>query len=137
MFIPCHQHLLIDGVLKDPITKTKDGTKFLTDLVAVIAMKPVTKPQCVYVKEEGNEGLTGSINLATSHIAFHIWDKSRKVALDVYSCTLFNAQSVVIFSGGALGGGWEDVRAIVYNRNNHIVFCDKESLIGGYTNGDT
>ncbi len=96
-FQPIHKHLLINAVINKPITSVKIGKLFLSTLVEVIGMVPVTKPQAVYVKAPGNEGLTGSINLATSHIAFHVWDKTKLLMLDVYSCKEFETDDIIDF----------------------------------------
>lgn len=95
-FIPIHKHLLLAGIVKFPITEVSDGKQMLVDLVKLVGMTPVTEPQAVYVSELGNEGLTGSINLATSHIAFHIWDKTGLLMLDLYSCKDFNEELIKI-----------------------------------------
>ena len=94
-FTPIHKHLLIRAIVKKPIKRVLHGKRLLTDLVSLVGMTPVTKPQAVYVKELGNEGLTGSINLATSHIAFHIWDKTGLLMLDLYSCKDFDENIVL------------------------------------------
>lgn len=89
-FTPIHKHLLVKTYVRSPIVDEEEGKKMLRDMVTAIGMKAVTEPQCVYVEDDGNEGLTGSINLATSHIAFHIWDRTGLMMLDVYSCKEFD-----------------------------------------------
>ncbi len=95
IFKPIHKHLIIKATgITQPIVRVHEGKKFLVDLVHKIKMNPVTKAQAVYVSELGNEGLTGSVNLATSHVAFHIWDKVGLLMMDVYSCKEFDIQVV-------------------------------------------
>lgn len=94
-FNAVHKHLLIRAIVKVPMVSEEEGKQFLLDVVKAIGMKPVTKPQCVYVEDWGNEGLTGSINLATSHIAFHIWDETGLLMMDVYSCKDFTEEPIV------------------------------------------
>ena len=94
---PIHRHLLIKAFVNIPITKVSEGKKLLTDLVDLVGMVPVTKPQAHYVTDEGNKGLTGSINLATSHIAFHVWDETKLLMLDLYSCKDFDDKTVIDF----------------------------------------
>lgn len=94
-FIPIHKHLLLKGNPTKTFTDPEQGKQMLRDVVAAIHMVPVTEPQCVYVGVAGNEGLTGSINLATSHIAFHMWDVDMKLQLDVYSCCEFDPEVVL------------------------------------------
>lgn len=102
-FKPIHKHLLIKAYINSPVSSAAQGRKLLTDLVTLIGMAPVTKPQAVYVAEEGNKGFTGSINLATSHIAFHIWDEIGLLMLDVYSCKDFSETVVLDFLDHKLG----------------------------------
>lgn len=97
IFKPIHKHLLIKGTVLLPFTDEDTAKKFLVDLVKLIGMNPVTAPQAVYVYESGNEGFTGSINLATSHIAFHIWDDTGLLMMDVYSCKEFDEGTVFKF----------------------------------------
>lgn len=95
MFNPIHQHMMIRAHLNTASTMTEGQAKsMLLDLVESIDMKAVTSPQSVMITEEGNKGLTGSINLATSHIAYHCWDERLLLMVDVYSCCEFNEDIV-------------------------------------------
>jgi S-adenosylmethionine/arginine decarboxylase-like enzyme len=60
-------------------------------------MKVVAGPTSVYVHEEGNEGLTGTVTLATSHGSFHCWDNTTPpmFQFDLYSCSCFSAEEVL------------------------------------------
>lgn len=95
MFNPIHQHLLLRGYTKNPITDPEMGKDMLRAMVKSVGMVPVTEPQCVYVDVPGNKGLTGSINLATSHIAFHVWDETGLLMVDVYSCCRFGTRGPI------------------------------------------
>lgn len=94
-FVPIHQHLMIRANPTKTFTDPDKGKEMLREIVSRIGMVPVTEPQCVFVDFPGNEGLTGSINLATSHIAFHMWDNDLKLQLDVYSCKTFDSKVVL------------------------------------------
>lgn len=97
VFHPVHQFLSIRAISTNPLTSEEDGKKFLVDLVKEIEMTPVTQPQAVNVRSLGNEGLTGSINLSTSHIAYHCWENTGLIILHVYSCTCFDVIKTVEF----------------------------------------
>jgi len=97
MFVPIHKHILIKTTVNKIMTSEQEAKEMLKDLVKHIGMKAVTEPQAVYIEEVGNEGLTGSINLATSHIAFHLWDATKLLMIDVYSCCDFSTQHVIDF----------------------------------------
>jgi S-adenosylmethionine/arginine decarboxylase-like enzyme len=125
MFEPIHKHLLIKATIGKPITDPFLAKRMLKDLVARLGMKPVTEPQVAYVKDEGNEGLTGSINLATSHIAFHVWDKKKLLMMDVYSCCDFSTDKVLAFIMKEFGG-FGKVEGMVIDRENFDVIYIKD-----------
>jgi S-adenosylmethionine/arginine decarboxylase-like enzyme len=89
MFRPLHQQLIVKAKVTSPLTTVQEGQDFLMEVVRAAKMVAVTEPQVVYVNEPGNEGLTGSVNLATSHTAFHVWDRTGLLMFDLYSCCAF------------------------------------------------
>jgi S-adenosylmethionine/arginine decarboxylase-like enzyme len=74
MFVPNHLHLLVKGYIKTPPKTEKVLNIWFTQLVQNVGMKVVAGPTSVYVNEPGNEGITGTVTLATSHASIHIWD---------------------------------------------------------------
>ena len=92
-----HQHLLIRAYVKNPPTKEEVLNDWLSSLVDAIKMKIVVPPRSAYVSKLGNEGLTGSVNIETSHCAIHIWDKLEipRIEMDVYSCDCFELETVL------------------------------------------
>ena len=97
MFVPNHLHLLVKGYLLNP-PKTEDTlNKWLSELVDNVGMKVVAGPTSVYVDEPGNEGVTGTITLATSHAAIHVWDAEEPAMFqfDIYSCSNFTPIQVL------------------------------------------
>jgi S-adenosylmethionine/arginine decarboxylase-like enzyme len=60
-------------------------------------MKVVAGPTSIYVNEPGNEGLTGTVTLATSHASIHIWDNESPAMFqfDLYSCSNFTPKQVL------------------------------------------
>jgi S-adenosylmethionine/arginine decarboxylase-like enzyme len=92
-FRPIHKHLLIRAEATGEHTSVGHGKLMLLDMVESIGMRAVTPPQCAYVDEPGNKGLTGSINLATSHVTFHKWDETGLMMIDVYSCCEFDVET--------------------------------------------
>ena len=97
MFTPNHLHLLVKGYIKDPIKDEAVLNQWLIDLVKKVRMVVVAGPTSVYVAEPGNEGITGTITLATSHAAIHIWDKPDPAffQFDIYSCSDFSTDEVL------------------------------------------
>ena len=96
-FVPYHQHLIVRCLVKSPIREVAILNKWFADLVEKVGMVVVAGPTSVYVSEEGNEGLTGTVTLATSHASIHIWDAEypHLVQFDIYSCKCFEVQDVI------------------------------------------
>lgn len=97
MFKPNHQHLLIKGYINNPPKETEVLNSWFVKLVDKVRMKVVAGPTSVYVSEPGNEGITGTVTLATSHSSIHIWDMDHPpmFQFDLYSCTCFEFEEVL------------------------------------------
>lgn len=97
MFIPNHLHLLVKGYIKTPPKEENLLNQWLTELVDKVGMKVVAGPTSVYVNEPGNEGITGTVTLATSHASIHVWDKENPsmFQFDLYSCSNFTPKQVL------------------------------------------
>lgn len=97
MFVPNHLHLLVKGYLNIPPKEEAHLNEFFKKLVEKVRMKVVAGPTSVYVDEPGNEGITGTVTLATSHASIHVWDAERPAMFqfDLYSCSCFTAEEVL------------------------------------------
>ena len=97
VFVPYHQHLLVKCWVKNPPKSEEILNKWFVDLVHTVGMVVVAGPTSVYVNEPGNEGLTGTVTLATSHSSIHIWDNLElpMVQFDIYSCKCFTLEEVM------------------------------------------
>ena len=97
MFTPDHLHILVKGTCHNPPTEVDKLNDWFIRLVNRVRMVVVAGPTSVYVSEEGNEGLTGTVTLATSHASIHIWDKNTPpmFQFDLYSCSCFNSKEII------------------------------------------
>lgn len=97
MFVPNHLHLLVKGYIKTPPKTEKLLNIWFEQLVHNVGMKVVAGPTSVYVNEPGNEGITGTVTLATSHASIHVWDKENPAMFqfDIYSCSNFKPKDVL------------------------------------------
>jgi S-adenosylmethionine/arginine decarboxylase-like enzyme len=97
LFIPDHLHLLVKGYIKSPPQTEKVLNEWLEQLVQKVGMKVVAGPTSVYVNEPGNEGITGTVTLATSHSSIHVWDAQNPAMFqfDLYSCSQFTPDQVL------------------------------------------
>lgn len=119
MFNPNHLHLIVRGYVMNP-PRTEDVlNNWLTTLVHKVGMQVVAGPTSVYVNEPGNEGITGTITLATSHAAIHVWDAQSPslVQFDIYSCKEYSIEAVLDHFNefGAISYEW-----IYIDRNNGL-----------------
>ena len=83
--------------MKTPPKTEKVLNIWFTQLVNNVGMKVVAGPTSVYVDEPGNEGITGTVTLATSHASIHVWDaqKPAMFQFDLYSCSDYTPQEVL------------------------------------------
>lgn len=97
MFKPNHVHLIVRGFINNPPRTEETLNVWLKELVDKVGMVVVAGPTSVYVNEPGNEGVTGTITLATSHASIHVWDNETPslVQFDIYSCKEYDIDIVL------------------------------------------
>jgi S-adenosylmethionine/arginine decarboxylase-like enzyme len=97
MFVPNHLHLLVKGYISHPPKSEKKLNQWFRELVNKVGMVVVAGPTSVYVNEPGNEGITGTVTLATSHASIHVWDviNPSMFQFDLYSCSDFKPEQVL------------------------------------------
>ena len=124
MFEPYHQHLLIKCTFKNGLRSVDTLNKWFIELVNKVGMNVVAGPTSVMVDEPGNEGLTGTVTLATSHASIHIWDEKEPYHLqfDIYSCKCFDVETVIDHMD--LQFGIIEYEWIVIDRNNELKVAD-------------
>lgn len=83
--------------MRNPPKEEAHLNEFFKKLVNKVRMVVVAGPTSVYVNEPGNEGITGTVTLATSHSSIHVWDADRPAMFqfDLYSCSCFTAEEVL------------------------------------------
>jgi S-adenosylmethionine/arginine decarboxylase-like enzyme len=113
-----HKHLLINASVRSPLTDARACEDWFRELVNVIDMKILVEPKAKYCETEGNEGVTGTVVIETSHASIHIWSKADPAYLrmDVYSCKDFEVKDVVEFLDKTMDIIDHDV--MVIDRNN-------------------
>jgi S-adenosylmethionine/arginine decarboxylase-like enzyme len=97
VFVPFHQHILVKGYCTNPPKDEEKINDWFRRLVQKVRMVVVAGPTSVYVNEPGNEGLTGTVTLATSHSSIHIWDHYDlpMFQFDLYSCSCFTVEEII------------------------------------------
>jgi S-adenosylmethionine/arginine decarboxylase-like enzyme len=126
-FVPNHLHLIVKGYVKTPPKKEEILNDWLKRLVEKVRMVVVAGPTSVYVNEPGNEGITGTVTLATSHAAIHVWDKESPslFQFDIYSCSCFSAEEVLEHLDEF---GLSSCEYIYIDRNKDMVVVDQKKI---------
>jgi S-adenosylmethionine decarboxylase len=94
-----HKHFILNAIVSNPINDEEKCKKFLTDLVDVVDMEVLVPASAKYCDIPGNEGVTGTVIITTSHMSIHIWPQQPKpyIRMDVYSCKDFDVEKVLKF----------------------------------------
>ncbi len=94
-----HKHMVLNASVRRPIIDENGCKNWLEKLVEIIDMKILIPPVAKYCDTFGNEGVTGTVVIETSHSSIHIWHKEQipYIKMDVYSCKNFNPQDVIDF----------------------------------------
>jgi S-adenosylmethionine/arginine decarboxylase-like enzyme len=121
MFKPNHLHILVKGYMSSPPRREILLNEFFKSLVRKVGMKVVAGPTSVYVDEPGNEGLTGTVTLATSHASIHIWDREKPAMFqfDLYSCSEFTPNQ--IFEEIDYWFGLDSAHWVMFDRNGDTI----------------
>ena len=92
-----HNHIMLNGDVSKPPKNEAETIKWLEQLVSNINMKILRGPFASYVIAEGNRGLTATVMIETSHIAFHVWDEEEPALLqfDLYTCSTLPVKKVI------------------------------------------
>jgi S-adenosylmethionine/arginine decarboxylase-like enzyme len=85
---PFHKHLMIRAQINKTPKETEAVINWLREFVYSLGMKILQGPFSSYVDQPGNKGITATVMIETSHIAFHIWDEEDPALLqfDLYTC---------------------------------------------------
>lgn len=93
-------HLIIDGYASDPrkIADMEFIYEFLDNYPKQIAMTKVSTPQVSKHEsaEPREEGISGFVLLAESHISIHIFPERSYINIDIFSCNDFDSDQAVV-----------------------------------------
>ena len=111
-------HLIIDGYACDPckITDTEFIYQFLDSYPSEIEMTKVSTPKAAkYASPNPQEqGISGFVLLAESHISVHVFPEQSYINIDVFSCKEFEPEEVV--KGLQRQFGLTEVKSYILNR---------------------
>jgi S-adenosylmethionine/arginine decarboxylase-like enzyme len=67
---------------------------YFDGLPSKVGMTPIIRPYVITSRVDGQAVVSGLTMIAESHIALHVFTKSRKAYFDVFSCTFFDTRKV-------------------------------------------
>ncbi|MFH1780122.1 MAG: S-adenosylmethionine decarboxylase [Candidatus Micrarchaeota archaeon] len=91
------QHLVLDlyDCSVSKLENEESLKKFLSVLPARIGMRKISRPLVKKVSNRLDEGLSGFVLLAESHVSVHTFPRLQSVNVDVFSCKPFDSTKVV------------------------------------------
>ena len=111
-------HLIIDGYAKDPekITDTQFIHQFLDTYPKQIGMTKVSIPKVSQYRdlEIEEDGVSGFVLLAESHISIHSFPERAYINIDIFSCKDFDPEQAL--KGLEEKFGLANVRSYILNR---------------------
>lgn len=115
-----HKHMIINATVRHPLISELGCIAWLRKLVEIIDMKILIEPVAKYCDTEGNDGVTGTVVIETSHASIHVWHKEKEpvIKMDVYSCKDFDPLDVVKYVNetmDVIAGGY-----LIVDRNGFI-----------------
>jgi S-adenosylmethionine/arginine decarboxylase-like enzyme len=92
-----HKHLIVRAEILKPIEDVAFATEWMRELVDKIGMQVLQGPWSAYEGSPGNQGITTSVILTTSHAVAHFWSEPTPALLefDLYSCACFDIEDVI------------------------------------------
>lgn len=94
----CFKHILVHGCLAEPLYEdfVKPLEKWFEGLVEAVNMNILVAPSAVWCDTIGNEGITGSVIIDTSHASIHIWNTDEPFfKFDLFSCKDYDVDTVI------------------------------------------
>jgi len=88
---------MVRANVANPPQDEESVVAWLAELVEFLGMKIVKGPFASYINVKGNCGMTATVMIETSHIAFHVWDETNPSLLqfDIYTCGQLDPQGVL------------------------------------------
>lgn len=135
-----HLHFILTGYIlenksnlpEDPKEQVDFIEELLEDIVVAADMNILSGPHVVYCDKRGNEGVTGTVVIETSHASIHIWEncpntgRPNLVQFDLYSCKDFDEEKIIDLLIMRLG--IMDIQGLLLDRNpQNIVFSETET----------
>jgi S-adenosylmethionine/arginine decarboxylase-like enzyme len=127
-FIPNHTQLICKGRCFNPPKNKKVLDEWMISLVEKVRMRVLSGPTSIIVDDEpGNNGITSTVVLSTSHACIHFWDELNPpmFQFDLYSCAEFTIDEVLTHLEEF---DLVELEYLRIDRNNGLELTDKGKL---------
>ncbi len=102
-------HLMLDcyECEENPLNSMDKVYEFLDKLPSEVGMHKLTRPYVFHYKdcEKIEQGITGFVIIAESHISIHTYPNKKYFTMDVYSCKSFDVDKVIKMARDFFGVG--------------------------------
>ena len=96
------RHVMLDlyGCNPNLLADEAHLRRVLDEYPARIGMEKVSPVELRYIKTSNplDDGYSGFVIIATSHVSLHAWPPYRMINIDIFSCNEFDEAEVVVFA---------------------------------------
>lgn len=96
------RHVMLDlyGCNPDLLADEAHLRRVLNEYPARIGMEKVSPVELRYIKTSNplDDGYSGFVIIATSHVSLHAWAPYRMINIDIFSCNEFDEAEVITFA---------------------------------------
>src|SRR6266566_2050317 len=111
------RHVMLDlyGCNPDLLADEAHLRRVLDEYPARIGMEKVSPVELRDIKTSNplDDGYSGFVIIATSHVSLHAWPPYRMINIDIFSCEPFDAAAVVAFASAAFEAADNEDQIIV------------------------
>ena len=92
--------------MKQPLKSTCDVENYLVSVTKYLGLKAVGRPYIVKFNgvHPDDDGITGSLVLATSLLSIHTYPKEHACYVDLFACSDYDQADLLEFTKGWFGG---------------------------------
>ncbi len=89
--------------------------RVLEEYPALIGMEKVSPVELRYIRTSNpmDDGYSGFVIIATSHVSLHTWPPYRMINIDIFSCSEFDEAEVIAFARAMFGPADVEVQSVL------------------------
>ena len=111
------RHVMLDLYGCDPILLANEAhlRRALEEYPARIGMEKVSPVELRYIRTSVpmDDGYSGFVIIATSHVSLHAWPPYRMINIDIFSCNEFDEAGVIAFARVMFAPGDIEVHSVL------------------------